>query len=223
MKYLKRIFESWNKKDDPVYKDLMDCLIYLNDKFGEPSIYQTKYGNSNVWNVRWDIKIDFTNFTDAETMISKLKDIVEDIDYVLTAGDKLEDYTVDMAIVGTELKLRFTPKETGDDSYKFIVGQDWREIKIDVTEITRFFNKNGIKVIKVEDDTNYNEISEQSSVTISFDKSDIAGTYQDFQQKFEIEKKQMEDSGALDKEFDIHFSGNTLQIYPIDEKTYIII
>ena len=98
--------------------------------------------------------MDFTEFNDAETMISKLRDLVEDIDDVLTTGDKLEDYTVDMALVGTELKLRFTPKDAGDDSYKFIVQQEWREIKLNITEITRFFNKNGIKVIKV-DDTDY--------------------------------------------------------------------
>jgi hypothetical protein len=219
MKYLKKIFED--KTDDPVYKDLLDHLVYINDKFGQPSIYSTKYGNSNVWNVRWEIKMDFTEFNDAETMISKLRDLVEDIDDVLTTGDKLEDYTVDMALVGTELKLRFTPKDAGDDNYKFIVQQEWREIKLNITEITRFFNKNGIKVIKV-DDTDYNEISEQSSVTISFDKSDNV-VFGDFRQRFEREKKQMEDSGDLDRPFEISFGGNNLQIYPTEEKTYIVI
>lgn len=221
MKYLKKIFENWNEKDDPVYKDLLDCLVYINDKFGQPTIYPTKYGNSKIWNVRWEIKMDFTEFNDAETMISKLRDLVEDIDDVLTTGDKLEDYTVDMALVGTELKLRFTPKDTGDDSYKFIVGQEWREIKLNITEITRFFNKNGIKVIKV-DDTDYNEISEQSSVTISFDKSDNV-VFSDFRQRFEREKKQMEDSGEIDRPFEISISHTTLHIYPEEEKTYIVI
>jgi hypothetical protein len=219
MKYLKKIFED--KTDDPVYKDLLDCLVYINDKFGQPDIYSKKYGNSKVWNVKWEIKMDFTEFNDAETMISKLRDLIEDIDDVLTAGDKLEDYTVDMAIVGTELKLRFTPKDAGDDNYKFIVGQEWREIKLNITEITRFFNKNGIKVIKV-DDTDYNEISEQSSVTISFDKSDNV-VFADFRQRFEREKKQMEDSGDLDRPFEISISHGTLHIYPEEEKTYIVI
>jgi hypothetical protein len=221
MKYLKKIFENWNKKDDPIYNDILNSLVYINDKFGEPSIYPTKYGSSNVWNVRWEIKMDFTEFNDAETMISKLRDLVEDIDDVLTTGDKLEDYTVDMALVGTELKLRFTPKDTGDDNYKFIVGQDWREIKLNITEITRFFNKNGIKVIKV-DDTDYNEISEKSSVTIYFDKVDNV-VFGDFRQRFEREKKQMEDSGELDRPFEISFGGGNLYIYPEEEKTYIVI
>jgi len=219
MKYLKKIFED--KTDDPVYKDLLDHLVYINDKFGQPSIYSTKYGNSNVWNVRWEIKMDFTEFNDAETMISKLRDLVEDIDDVLTTGDKLEDYTVDMALVGTELKLRFTPKDAGDDSYKFIVQQEWREIKLNITEITRFFNKNGIKVIKV-DDTDYNEITELSSVTIYFDKADNV-VFGDFRQRFEREKKQMEDSGELDRPFEISFGGGNLYIYPEEEKTYIVI
>jgi len=219
MKYLKKIFED--KTDDPVYKDLLDHLVYINDKFGQPDIYSKKYGNSKVWNVKWEIKIDFTEFNDAETMISKLRDLVEDIDDVLTTGDKLEDYTVDMALVGTELKLRFTPKDAGDDNYKFIVQQEWREIKLNITEITRFFNKNGIKVIKV-DDTDYNEITEQSSVTISFDKADNV-VFGDFRQRFEREKKQMEDSGELDRPFEISFGGGNLQIYPEEEKTYIVI
>ena len=221
MKYLKRIFESWNKKDDPVYKDLMDCLIYLNDKFGEPSIYPTKYGNSNVWNVRWDIKIDFSEFNDAETMISKLKDIVEDIDYVLTAGDKLEDYIVDMTIAGTELKLRFTPKDTGDENYKFIVGQDGRDIKIDVTEIARFFGKHGIKITKV-DDSDWNEITEQSSITIYLDKED--GLARDeFSEKFYREKEVMESQDLLDRDFEMSIGRKTIDIYPTEEKTYIVV
>jgi len=219
MKYLKKIFED--KTDDPVYKDLLDCLVYINDKFGQPSIYSTKYGNSNVWNVRWEIKIDFSEFNDAETMISKLRDIVEDIDDVLATGEKLEDFIVDMAIVGTELKLRFTPKDTGDDNYKFIVGQEWREIKLNITEITRFFGKHGIKVIKV-DDTDYNEISEQSSVTIYLDKED--GVERDeFSQKFYSEKTQMQSQGELDREFEMSIDRKKIEIYPTEEKTYIVI
>lgn len=220
MKYLKKIFENWDEKDDPVYKDLLDCLVYINDKFGQPTIYPTKYGNSNVWNVRWDIKMDFNEFNDADAMITKLRDIVEDIDDVLTTADKLEDYTIDMAIVGTELKLRVTPKETGDDDYKFIVGQDWREIKINITEITRFFNKNGIKVIKV-DDSDYNEISEQSSITIHLDKTDTE-IYNQFSQMFNGEKAEMEENGELDRPFQISIGHNKLEIYPEEEKTYIV-
>ena len=221
MKYLKKIFESWNEKDDPVYKDLVDCLVYINDKFGEPTIYPTKYGNSNIWNVRWEIKIDFSEFNDAETMISKLRDIVEDIDDVLATGEKLEDFIVDMAIVDTELKLRFTPKDTGDDNYKFIKGQDGREIKINVTEIARFFGKHGIKVVKV-DDTDWNEISEQSSVTIYLDKED--GVARDeFSQKFYSEKTQMQSQGELDRDFEMSIDRKKIEIYPTDEKTYIVI
>jgi len=221
MKYLKKIFENWDEKDDPVYKDLLDCLVYINDKFGQPTIYPTKYGNSNVWNVRWDIKMDFNEFNDADAMITKLRDIVEDIDDVLTTADKLEDYTIDMAIVGTELKLRVTPKETGDDNYKFIIGQDWREIKINITEITRFFNKNGIKVIKV-DDTDWNEISEQSSITIYLDKIDTE-IYNQFSQMFNDEKTQMEEDGDLDRPFEMSIGQKNINIYPTEEKTYIVI
>lgn len=221
MKYLKKIFESWNEKDDPVYKDLVDCLVYINDKFGQPTIYPTKYGNSNIWNVRWEIKIDFSEFNDAETMISKLRDIVEDIDDVLATGEKLEDFIVDMAIVGTELKLRFTPKDTGDDNYNFIKGQNGRDIKINVTEIARFFGKHGIKVVKV-DDTDYNEISEQSSVTIYLDKED--GVARDeFRDKFNSEKDAMKNQDLLDRDFEMSISRKTIDIYPTEEKTYIVV
>lgn len=221
MKYLKKIFESWNEKDDPVYKDLVDCLVYINDKFGQPTIYPTKYGNSNIWNVRWEIKIDFSEFNDAETMISKLRDIVEDIDDVLATGEKLEDFIVDMAIVGTELKLRFTPKDTGDDNYNFIKGQNGREIKINVTEIARFFGKHGIKVVKV-DDSDWNEITRQSSITIYIDKED--GLARDeFRDKFNSEKDAMKSQDLLDRDFEISIGRKTIEIYPMEEKTYIVV
>lgn len=219
MKYLKKIFED--KTDDPVYKDLLDHLVYINDKFGQPTIYPTKYGNSNIWNVRWEIKIDFSEFNDAETMISKLRDIVEDIDDVLATGEKLEDFIVDMAIVGTELKLRFTPKDTGDDNYNFIKGQNGREIKINVTEIARFFGKHGIKVVKV-DDSDWNEITRQSSITIYIDKED--GLARDeFRDKFNSEKDAMKSQDLLDRDFEISIGRKTIEIYPMEEKTYIVV
>jgi len=220
MKYLKKIFENWNKKDDPVHQDLLDCLVYINDKFGQPTIYPTKYGNSNIWYVKWDIRIDFSEFNDAETMINKLRDIVEDIDDVLTTGDKLENFTIDMAIAGTELKLRVTPKDSGNDNYKFIVAQDGRDIKINTTEIGRFFNKNGIKITKI-DDSDYNEITQQSSIKIYFDKN-ITDFSNQFSNMFDGEKAEMEERGELDRTFDTSIGRQSIEIYPTEEKTYIV-
>lgn len=94
MKYLKKIFENWDKKDDPVYNDILNSLVYINDKFGEPTIYP--------------------------------------------------------------------------------------------------------------------------------DKSDNV-VYADFRQRFETEKKQMEDNGDLDRPFEISLSHTTLHIYPEEKKTYIVI
>lgn len=220
MKYLKKIFESTDDWDK-VNKEITDSLVYINDKFGDPSIYSEKYGKSLIWNVKWDIKMNFSEFNDAEGMITKLRDIVEDIDDVLTTADRLENFTLDMALVGTELRLRFIPKDDGGvDTYRFINGQNGREISINISEITRYFNKNGVRVVKTDDDLN--EIYQQSSVKITLDKRD-AQVNTEFVSLFRSQKHEMETANRLNRPFDLYINGTIIEIYPEEEKTYIVI
>ena len=47
------------------------------------------------------------------------KEIVEEIDDVLSAADRLENYNINMSLTNS-LRIELVPKDTGDNTFKFI-------------------------------------------------------------------------------------------------------
>jgi len=92
MKHLKRFNES--KEDEKL--DILDNFAYITDKLGEPAVGWHSYGSGTKWNLSWDIKLDLSVLQEATQLIQKLKDIVEEIDDVLSAADRLENYNINM-------------------------------------------------------------------------------------------------------------------------------
>jgi hypothetical protein len=115
MKHLRKFFESV----DITKEEILENFLYITDKFGNPNVSTTPYGKSKKWTISWNIKLDLSVLQEAEQLINKLKDLTEDIDDVLAAGDRLEDFTINMSL-SNYLKLELVPKDTGEDTYKFI-------------------------------------------------------------------------------------------------------
>ena len=90
MKHLKKFNESVEDEK----RDILDNFEFISDKFGEPDCYSSKYGDSSKWSMSWNIKLDLSVLQEAHQLIEKLKDIVEDIDDVLAASDRLETYNI---------------------------------------------------------------------------------------------------------------------------------
>ena len=116
MKHLKRFNES--KEDEKL--DILDNFTYITDKLGEPSVGYHSYGSGTKWNLSWDIKLNLSVLQEANQLIQKLKDIVEEIDDVLSAADRLENYNINMSLTNS-LRIELVPKDTGDDSFNFII------------------------------------------------------------------------------------------------------
>lgn len=210
MKHLKRIFES-NEFDG---EDILENFISISDKFGAPQIQTSKFGSKLKWSLVWDIKMDFSVLQKADEMAFKLKELTEITDDILSASDRLETYNVTIRLTD-RLFIELTPKETGDDNYKFIKGYDYRTLEVRINEIERFFNSRGIRIIDWDLDRSYDEVYQTNELEIILDKTD-----NDYINKF----KSMitsELNEIDERNYGVRNEGRRIIIWPYDEKSYI--
>jgi hypothetical protein len=210
MKHLRKFFESV----DITKEEILENFLYITDRFGEPEVSTSKYGKSKKWTISWNIKLDLSVMQEAEQLISKLKDLTEDIDDVLAASDRLEDFTINMSL-SNYLKLELVPKDTGEDTYKFISHYDWRQLYIRINEIERFFNARGIRIEKWDNESMYRENDDNNELWIYLSKVDreANGTFCDL---VNAELQEIDD-----REYRCSYSGNQIFISPEEEKAFV--
>ena len=162
MKHLKKFFESteFNKED------ILENFLFITDKLGEPSAYSSKFGSSSKWTITWDLKIDLSALQEASELITKLKDLTEDLDDILAASSRMTEYNINMSI-SNELRIELVPKDTGDDTFKFIKGYESRQLYVRINEVERFFNSRGLRVIKWDNESSYDEINQRNNLEIT--------------------------------------------------------
>jgi hypothetical protein len=210
MKHLKRFNES--KEDEKL--DILDNFAYITDKLGEPAIGSHSYGTGTKWNLSWDIKLDLSVLQEATQLIQKLKDIVEDIDDVLSAVDRLENYNINMSLTNS-LRIELVPKDTGDNTFKFIKGYESRALYVRINEVERFFNSRGLRVVKWDNESSYDERNSTNKLEISLNKVDNQVTY-------EFYRLIMAELNLIkDRDYQMYVNGNDVVIYPDEEKAYI--
>jgi len=210
MKHLRKFFESV----DITKEEILENFLYITDKFGDPHVSTSPYGKSKKWTISWNIKLDLSVMQEAEQIISKLKDLTEDIDDVLAAGDRLEDFNINMSLTNT-LRLELVPKETGDDTYKFISHFEWRQLYVRINEIERFFNARGIRIVKFDNESMYREDDDNNELWIYLSKvdSEAIGTFCDL---VNAELQEIED-----RDYGCYYSGNQITIQPNEEKAFV--
>ena len=96
MKHLKKFFEA----TDFTKEDILENFLFITDKLGEPEIFSSKFGTSLKWTIRWDIKLDLSVLQEASDLITKLKELTEDIDDVLAAADRIGEYNINKEVGG---------------------------------------------------------------------------------------------------------------------------
>ena len=210
MKHLRKFFESV----DITKEEILENFLYITDRFGDPDVSTSSYGKSKKWTISWNIKLDLSVMQEAEQLISKLKDLTEDIDDVLAAADRLEDFTINMSL-SNYLKLELVPKDTGEDTYKFISHYDWRQLYVRINEIERFFNARGIRIEKWDNESMYRENDDNNELWIYLSKVDreANGTFCDL---VNAELQEIDD-----REYRCSYSGNQIFISPEEEKAYV--
>jgi hypothetical protein len=210
MKHLRRFFES--KEDEKL--EILENFVYITDKLGEPSVGSSIYGSGTKWNLSWDIKLDLSVLQEATQLIQKLKDIVEEIDDVLSAADRLENYNINMSLTNS-LRIELVPKDTGDNTFKFIKGYESRALYVRINEVERFFNSRGLRVVKWDNESSYNEYNETNELEILLNKRD----YQVNADFFDLIMSEL--NLIDDRDYQVRYQGNSIVIYPNEEKSYV--
>jgi hypothetical protein len=210
MKHLKKFNESL----DSTKEQILENFLYITDKFGEPTVQSSNYGTHKKWTLSWNINMNFSVMQNAEELIKKLKDITEDIDDVLAATDRLEDFHCNMSI-SNNLIIELVPKDTGTEDFKFIKGFESRALYVRINEVERFFNSKGLRVIKWDNESSYSEYSETNDLEIVLNKRDN-------QIMAEFHDLVMAELNLIDdKEYVVRTQGDSVVIYPNEEKSYI--
>jgi hypothetical protein len=215
MKHLRKFNESYV---EDTKSDIIENFSYIIDTLGEPVITNKNWGDKHKWIIKFDLQMDISIMNNALDVISKLKSITEDIEDIISASERLSDYYFQMSIKDY-LIIEMIPKVEKSENYNFIIGQNWREIQLDSSEIEKFFRSNDINLIKKWiDDDNYIEISETCASYFKFDKFDNT-IFAEFIQKFNNEFEEKE----IDRNIVAEYNGDkTIQIFPTDEKTYVV-
>jgi hypothetical protein len=210
MKYLKRFNES--KENEKL--DILENFAYITDKFGEPNIVSHSYGKGTKWNLSWNINLDLSVLQEANQLIQKLKDIVEEIDDVISAADRLENYNINMSLTNS-LRIELVPKDTGDNTFKFIKGYESRQLYVRMNEVERFFNSKGLRVVKWDNESSYDEGNQTNDLEIVLNKRDnqIMGEFYDL--------VMAELNNIEDREYVVRTQGDSVVIYPNEEKAYV--
>lgn len=210
MKHLKKFNES--KEDEKL--DILENFAYITYKFGEPVIASHNYGTGTKWILSWNIKLDLSILQKATQLIQKLKDIVEEIDDVLSAADRLENYNINMSLTNN-LRIELVPKDTGDNTFKFIKGYESRALYVRMNEVERFFNSRGIRVVKWDNESSYDDNNENNELEITLSKRDNQVTA-------EFYNLIMSELNLIDdREYQVRTQGDSVVIYPTEEKSYV--
>lgn len=219
MKHLRKFNESYV---EDTKNDIIENFSYIIDTLGDPVITNKNWGDKHKWTIEFNLGIDISLMNNALDVISKLKTITEDIEDVISASERLSEYYFQMSIKDN-LTIEMIPKVEKSENYNFILGQNWREIQLNTSEIEKFFKSNDINLIKKWlDNDDYIEISETCASYFKFDKFDNS-VFGEFIEKFNNEFTTKADNDELDREIIAEYIGdNTIQIFPIDGKTYVV-
>jgi hypothetical protein len=210
MKHLKRFNES--KEDEKL--DILENFSYITDKFGQPGIGSHNYGKKTKWILSWNIRLNLSVLQEATQLIQKLKDIVEDIDDVISAADRLENYNINMSLTD-ELRIELIPKDTGDNTFNFIKGFEGRQLYVRMNEVERFFNSRGLRVIKWDNESSYDEGNQTNDLEIFLNKRDNQVT-SEFHDLVMAELNLIDD-----REYLVRTQSDSVVIYPMEEKSYV--
>jgi hypothetical protein len=210
MKHLRKFNESIEDEK----RDILDNFEFISDKFGEPEIGSYNYGTSKKWILSWNINLDLSVLQEAHQLIEKLKDIVEDIDDVLAASDRLDTYNINMSLTN-KLKIELVPKDSGDNTFNFIKEYESRQLYVRINEVERFFNSRGLRVVKWDNESSFDEVNQTNKLEISLNKVDNQVTT-------EFYRLIMAELNLIkDRDYQMYVSGNDVVIYPDEEKAYV--
>ena len=228
---------KFNESVSDIEQDILDNFQLISDKFGDPVITSqnwshrvgpfansaTNSGGMKKWTIKWNLGINIGAFNDAAVTIDKLKSIVDELDDILSAKDRMVGFNFYMSI-SDSIIINVVPKDTGSDKFNFISRQEGRGIFINMVDIERFFASKGLIISNKEekDDEGYEQSSIIITINLNTDKEIVYSATTEFKRMFMIEYNLAVNSNKIDRDIDCTASRNVISIYPLQEKTYLL-
>lgn len=212
MKHLRKFNES---NSEELKQEILDNFISISDKFGEPQLSCTKFGDNDKWSIVWKIPgLRLSLMQPASEVVEKLQTITSQIEDVISASSRLSDWDFTMSL-DSELVIEMTPKETGSDTFEFIKEYSFRSLYIIANEVERFFKSRGVIVTKFDVDSSWNEYSQTNDLQI-FLNIPNSPAREEFQRLLESELE--EKKNEIDREYQVWTSTSKITIGPQEEK-----
>jgi hypothetical protein len=198
------------------FEEIEDCLIFIYDNFGEPRVLKSNIDGGMAYNLIWNLNFNLSEYNGVE-VLDKTSKLFTSLSELKSTQKRLNQFEIDFKISHKLLYVRFIPKKQSKEAgnYKFIIGQEGREIKLKTSEIIRFYRDNGVKIKNINYE--YNESSENCGISISTESNIIAN--KEFEELF---KKELNNSD-IDRQIELYYSSNCVNIDPFEEKTYIML
>ena len=201
------------------FEELEDHFIPIYDILGKPSISTIKFGEKEGYTFKWNLNFEIENYNGSKE-ISDIMKIFECIKTISQSTKRINEFDVEFKIQSQSLYVRLTPHTQHDDvDYKFIIGQNWRNIVIDYGQVAKFFKDQGysIRNTKIED----NEYEETYSLYIITDAPDyVTRQFEDlFKSEFNYEYI---DEESINRKVNCSTSGGMIYLFPEDEKTFVV-
>jgi hypothetical protein len=213
---MNKFTELLNESQD--FDQIQNSIIPLMDLLGRPEVATINYGEKSGYIFKWNLGfsiLQYNGFSELE----KISQIFESMKDLNQSINSIMNYDIDFKIE-ENLFVRITPKTVLEsDSYNFIVGQNWRNIIVDYSKVSKFFKDHGyvIKNTKNEDSV----YEQKTSIHILTDAPNyVTKQFEDLinseiEHLYNIEE-------TLNRKITCTTNGGMVYIFPEDEKTFVV-
>jgi hypothetical protein len=200
------------------FDEMEGHIVPISNILGKPNVATMKFGEKEGYIFKWNLPFNIEQYNGSKE-IGDILSLFDHIQSISSTINKVQGYDIDFKI-DSGLFVRFTPSsEDIGEGYKFIVGQNWRNLIIDYAQVAKFFKDRrfSIRNTKIND----NELNETSDIKITTDADNIAtGQFESlFNAEVDLLYNQEE---SINKSLNCEVNGGNIYIYPEEKKTYVI-
>lgn len=198
------------------FEEIEDHVLTISDVLGKPNVVTLNFGSKVGYVFKWNLQFNVEEYNGPQEVvkIKKLFGFIEDISMAMV---RIQDYDVEFKIK-EQLYVRFIPHTEVSDSYEFIMGQKWREIRLDYSQIVKFFKDRGFRV---KDHTlTDNDYTQSTELKIVTDADELALSQFETQFNNEFDKK-YNDTEEINRKLICQIRGSVINIFSDEDGTFI--
>jgi len=198
------------------FEEIEQQVLEISSVLGKPNVVTLNFGKDVGYVFKWDLKLNIEEYN-GSVEIERVKKLFSMIEEISLAMKRVQDYDVEFKIK-EHLYVRFIPHTESSESYEFIIGQNWREIRLDYSQVVKFFKDRGFRVKDVKlVDIEYKETTEVKIIT---DADELARS--EFVSLFNDEaNKKYNETEEINRFVICEDRGTEILIYPQEDQTFI--